>query len=60
MENHEPFLREAIALSKSAMDHGDEPFGSVLVKDGEVILHQHRKQRLHRPRYDQPCRDEPG
>ena len=38
MENHEPFLREAIALSKSAMDHGDEPFGSVLVKDGEVIL----------------------
>lgn len=37
-ENHEPFLREAIALSKSAMDHGDEPFGSVLVKDGQVIL----------------------
>ena len=38
MENHERFLREAIALSKSAMDRGDEPFGSVLVKDGEVIL----------------------
>ena len=38
MENHEPFLREAIALSKSAMERGDEPFGSVLVKDGEVIL----------------------
>lgn len=38
MENHEPFLREAIALSKSAMQHGDEPFGSVLVKNGEVIL----------------------
>jgi tRNA(Arg) A34 adenosine deaminase TadA len=38
MENHEPFLREAIALSKSAMEQGDEPFGSVLVKDGEVIL----------------------
>src|SRR5882724_1445330 len=38
MESHEPFLREAIALSKSAMEHGDEPFGSVLVKDGEVIL----------------------
>ncbi|MBX5197606.1 nucleoside deaminase [Rhizobium sp. NZLR10] len=38
MENHEPFLREAIALSKSAMDRGDEPFGSVLVKDGEIIL----------------------
>ena len=27
MENHEPFLREAIALSKSAMERGDEPFG---------------------------------
>ena len=38
MENHEPFLREAIALSRSAMEHGNEPFGSVLVKDGEVIL----------------------
>ena len=38
MESHEPFLREAIALSKSAMERGDEPFGSVLVKDGEAIL----------------------
>ncbi|MGO6703536.1 nucleoside deaminase [Rhizobium ruizarguesonis] len=38
MENHEPFLREAIALSKSAVENGDEPFGSLLVKDGEVIL----------------------
>ncbi len=38
MENHEPFLREAIALSKSAVENGDEPFGSVLVKDGAVIL----------------------
>ncbi|UWU16743.1 nucleoside deaminase (plasmid) [Rhizobium sullae] len=38
MENHEPFLRDAIALSKSAMEGGDEPFGSVLVKGGEIIL----------------------
>jgi tRNA(Arg) A34 adenosine deaminase TadA len=38
MENHESFLREAIALSKSAVKNGDEPFGSVLVKGGEVIL----------------------
>ena len=42
MENHEPFLREAIALSKSAMERGDEPFGSVLVKDDEVILRARR------------------
>ncbi len=38
MENHEPFLHEAIALSKSAVEHGDEPFGSLLVKDGDIIL----------------------
>jgi len=38
MESHEPFLREAIALSRSAVAKGDEPFGSVLVKDGKVIL----------------------
>lgn len=38
MDEHEPFLREAIALSKSALEHGGEPFGSVLVKDGEIIL----------------------
>lgn len=38
MENHDPFLREAIALSRSALDHGGEPFGSVLVRNGEVIL----------------------
>ena len=38
MENDEPFLHEAIALSKSAVKNGDEPFGSLLVKDGDVIL----------------------
>lgn len=38
MDDHQPFLREAIALSKSSLDHGGEPFGSVLVKNGEVIL----------------------
>jgi tRNA(Arg) A34 adenosine deaminase TadA len=38
MEQHEPFLREAIALSKSAVQNGDEPFGAVLVKGSEVIL----------------------
>lgn len=38
MDDHDSFLREAIALSKSALEHGGEPFGSVLVKDGAVIL----------------------
>ena len=26
------FMAEAIALSKSAVEHGNEPFGAVLVK----------------------------
>lgn len=38
MDNHDAFLREAIALSRSALDHGGEPFGAVLVKDGTIIL----------------------
>jgi len=38
VEDHVPFLREAIALSRSAVANGDEPFGSVLVRDGTVIL----------------------
>ncbi|MBX3082293.1 MAG: nucleoside deaminase [Anaerolineae bacterium] len=37
-EEHFPFVREAIALSKSAVEHGNEPFGAVLVKNGEIIL----------------------
>jgi len=35
---HHAFIREAIALSQAAVDHGNEPFGAVLVKDGAVIL----------------------
>jgi tRNA(Arg) A34 adenosine deaminase TadA len=38
MENHKPYLREAIALSRSAVEHGNEPFGALLARDGEVIL----------------------
>lgn len=38
MDNQTALLREAIALSKSAVDHGNEPFGAVLVKDGEVVF----------------------
>ncbi len=35
---HHPFIREAIALAQAAVDHGNEPFGAVLVKEGAVIL----------------------
>lgn len=36
---HEPFIRQAIELSVSAVEHGNHPFGAVLVaKDGQVLL----------------------
>ncbi len=38
MSEHDAFIREAIALSESAANHGDQPFGAVLVKDGKVLL----------------------
>lgn len=34
----ERFMRQAIALSASAAARGNEPFGAVLVKDGEQIF----------------------
>ena len=30
-------MREAIRLSELAVEHGNEPFGAVLVKDGEIV-----------------------
>lgn len=38
MNNDELFMREAIRLSESAVAHGNEPFGAVLVKDGEIVF----------------------
>ncbi len=34
----ELFMKRAIELSKQAVEHGNEPFGAVLVKDGEVVF----------------------
>ena len=34
----ERFMREAIRLSRLAAEHGNEPFGAVLVKDREIVL----------------------
>ena len=31
------FMKEAIRLSEMAVEHGNEPFGAVLVKDGEIV-----------------------
>lgn len=35
---HEDFLREALALAEQAHAKGDEPFGAVLVVNGDVVL----------------------
>lgn len=36
---HEKFIRRAIELSSSALEHGNYPFGACLVsKDGEILL----------------------
>ena len=32
----EVFMKKAIELSKLAVEHGNEPFGAVLVKDGKA------------------------
>jgi tRNA(Arg) A34 adenosine deaminase TadA len=39
----ENFLRLAIALAQQAREHGDKPFGAVLVEGG-VIIHQSRNR----------------
>ena len=38
MSEHDRFIREAIAASEAAVEHGNHPFGAVLVKDGEILL----------------------
>lgn len=37
MSQDELFMKKAIELSKTAVEHGNEPFGAVLVKDGEIV-----------------------
>lgn len=32
------FMKQAIELSRQAVAHGNEPFGAVLVKDGQVVF----------------------
>lgn len=36
--NDEFFMKKAIALSAAAVEHGNEPFGALLVKDGEIVF----------------------
>ena len=36
--NDNIFMQRAIELSKLAVEHGNEPFGAVLVKDNEIVF----------------------
>lgn len=38
MMNDEVFMKEAIRLSERAVENGNEPFGAVLVKDGDIVF----------------------
>jgi len=38
--DHEPFVREAFRLAREAGERGDGPYGSVLVRDGEVVMEE--------------------
>lgn len=38
MENDELFMLEALKVAREAVLAGDEPFGAVLVKDGEIVF----------------------
>lgn len=37
-EKDRKFMKEAIELSRNAVLHGNEPFGAVLVRDGEIVF----------------------
>ena len=46
----ELFMKEAIRLSESAAEHGNEPFGAVLVRDGQTVYsNENRIFTLHDP-----------
>lgn len=36
--DHQSHMMRALELAEEAMDRGDEPFGSVLVRDDEIIM----------------------
>ena len=38
MHQDERFMKEAIRLSEAAVAHGNEPFGALLVKNGEIVF----------------------
>lgn len=43
--DHEEYVRRAIRLAREAGDRGDGPYGSVLVRDGEVVMAETNRER---------------
>lgn len=43
MNEHLKFLNEAVNLAETALKKGDEPFGTVLVLDGEIVFKGHNE-----------------
>lgn len=46
MEDHEKFMREAIAESYIGLEKGNGPTGCVIVKDGEIVARGHNEENL--------------
>ncbi|MGC9350769.1 MAG: nucleoside deaminase, partial [Sulfurovum sp.] len=44
--HHEKFIRRCIELAQEALDNGDNPFGSVVVKENKIIA-EARNNALH-------------
>jgi len=38
MKNHEKFIREALKIAQRARDHGNHPFGALLVDEDDNVL----------------------
>ena len=45
-QQHERFMNRCIELAQEALDDGDNPFGSIVVKDGQIIS-EARNNALH-------------
>lgn len=52
MQQDEMFMAKAIELSALAVEHGNEPFGAVLTKDGETVCtNENQIYTAHDPTY---------
>jgi len=42
--DHDPFVKRAIELAREAGERGDGPYGSILVRDGEVVVEAENRE----------------